>query len=198
MEQSTPVAVASFVIFVGVTVKPLQNFCRQKLGYNFVGRICCHNEEGSSKGSYYGNCYDDGIEEVADYAKAHTQGSDDEGEFADLRQAETAVHGDVEVLTCSQHAAGGEDKLANNGNCYENENGEPVLQEQGRVNQHTNGYEEHCTEQVFNRFYKMLDVFSVGSFCNQRTHNESTKCSREAHVSSKYYHAQAQTDGSND
>ena len=95
--------------------------------HKLVGRVRGHNEERGSKSCYYRNCNDDGVEEVTDNSKAHTQGSDNKGKFADLRQAETAVHGNVEVLPSRQHTACGEDKFTDDGNNYEHENGEPVL-----------------------------------------------------------------------
>ena len=76
--------------FFGVTVKPVVNTLRQQAADNFISRVGSHNAErrGKSRHNGYGN--DDRINKIADNAEAHAQRSNNEGKFANLRQAETA------------------------------------------------------------------------------------------------------------
>ena len=114
-----------------------------------------------------------------------------------MRQAEAAVYRGVEALAGGQHAAGGENQLADNCCDYQYEDRQRLLQQDSGIYHHADGYEKDSAEQILDRSNEVLDFFGVRCFGNQRAHDEGTQSGGEAELSCQHNHTEAQADGNN-
>ena len=151
-EQALPVLVLGVVrAAVGVTVQAFNSALRQEMQEFLVNWFCTLDAERRGEGCDNGHRDDNRIEKVADNAKAHAQRSNDEGKFANLRKAETAVYRSRKTLPGSEHAERGENQLADNGRHNEYENRQCLLKQQRGIYEHADGNEEDGAEEIFDR-----------------------------------------------
>ena len=198
-KQILPVLILTvFLVVISVAVQPAQGTFRQDADELVIGRLCGHDAERRGEGCDNGNSNDNRIEEVAGDAEAHAEGGDDEGKFANLREAEAAVQRRVQTLAGGEDAAGGEEELAANGNEHEHEDGHDILAQKRRIYEHTHGDEEDGAEEVLNRRNKLFDALCFGSFGYERAHDEGAERRGEAELGGDNNHAEAEADGDND
>ena len=198
-KQILPVLVlAVFLVVIRVAVEPAQGTLRQDADELVIGRLCGHDAERRGEGRDNRNSNDNRIEEVAGDAEAHAKRGDDEGKFANLREAEAAVQRRVQALAGGEDAAGGEEELAANGHEHEYKDGHDILAQKRRIYEHTHGDEEDGAEEVLNRRNELFDALCFGSFGYERAHDEGAECRGEAELGSDNNHAEAETDGDND
>ena len=68
-----------------------------------------------------------------------------------------------------------------------------IADEYLRVYQHTDGYEEDGTKEVFDRFHQLLYFLGFNSLCQDATHDESTEGRRETNLCGEYGHGAAKS-----
>ena len=141
------------------------------------------------------NGHDDRVQETARHAQGHAQGGDDEGEFADLRQREAALHRGLQGLSGQEHARGGEEKLPDDDGEGDDHDGQPVLGDHRRVHHHPHGHEEDGAEQVLHRLDEAFDVFRLDGFRQDGAHDEGAEGGGEAGLGGEDDHAEAQAQG---
>ena len=104
----------------------------------------------------------------------------------------------VQAFAGCEHAAGGEEELAENSHEHEHSHGHDVLRQQRRIYEHTDGNEEDSTKKIFYRRNELFDAFCFRSFSNERAHDERAECRGEAELGGYYDHAEAEADRNND
>ena len=158
-----------------------------------VGRFCQADGIGRQEGGDDRNCDDDRIEERFGHALVSTEIGDDECKFSDLCQRECCLHGGLQWLSRKHHAKRCEDDLSADHEQRDERNGEPVFQEQRRVNHHTHRHEEDGTEHVLDGRKQMFDFLSLDGFGKDAAHDECTERRTEACAFGQEHHTQAET-----
>ena len=120
----------------------------------------------------------------------NTQGSYDKSKFADLRQAESALHGRLQRLPRQKHTQRAKQRLTHNHGQRDDKNGNRILHYHRRINHHTHGHEENGTEQVFDRSHQLLNMLGLHSLRQYGAHDESAESGRKSCTGSQYHHAE--------
>ena len=95
---------------------------------------------------YHGNSHYDGVEEVADDTERQAERGDDECELTYLCHGESAAQGLFQRLSGEYIAKGAEGALAYEDGKSDDDDRECVIDENLRLYEHTNRYEEHGSE----------------------------------------------------
>ena len=119
--------------------------------------------------------HDDGVEEFADDAQRQSQRGNDKREFTDLRHRETAAHGRLQTLA-TQHKRKRPQRALSDDDCqHQCQDGKCIVDEYLGVNQHTYRYEEDGSEEVFDGFHQLLNMFGFNRLCQDASHDESSE-----------------------
>ena len=182
---------------IGAGLGVFLKFAAPPLGHqalhDCVGRFGQPNHIGRGKCGEDGYCHDNGIEEVTGDTERCTKRGENEGELANLRQREGALHGGLQRLSCQEETARAENGLPQDDGNDDAEDGHDVLRDKGHIDHHTDGNKEDGAEEILHRTDQLLYLFSLDGLGQYTAHDEGTKRSREA--DGRGYHDHAETEG---
>ena len=101
----------------------------------------------------------------------------------------------VKSLAGQQRTGGRERQDAGDGNDCDDDDGQPVLADDSRVDHHAHGDEENRAEQVLDAGEQVLDAFALDGFREDGTHYECAQGRRETGEGGEGNHPEAQADG---
>ena len=138
-------------------------------GLGSTDHVRCE-ECGDHRHRYYNR-----IEEFADDAKCQSQRGNNEGKLANLRHRETAAHRCLQGLAAEHVARRAEHRLTQQDGQRDYNNGQPLREQNLRVDQHAHRHEEHSSEKILHRFYQTNDLVCLDGLGQNTTHDEGTE-----------------------
>ena len=133
------------------------------------------------------------IEEVADDAQRQSQRGNDERELTNLRHRESAAHGRLQRLTAQHERYRAKDCLTYKNRQHQQHDGQGIVHQDLRINEHTHRHEEDGTEEVLHRLYQLLDTLCLDRLCQDATHDKRAEGRAEAHLRRKHCHRTAES-----
>ena len=173
-------------------VEPAHPSARQPPLDMCVGRQGGLHHIGREESGDDGDCHDNGVEKVGDNAQGEAERGYDEGELANLRHGEAALHGGLQRLAAKHEPHGAEECLPEDDGHDEHHDGECVGDKDMRVDEHAHGDEEDGAEEVLDRVYDTRYLVGLDSLGEDATHDEGTEGGAEANGGGDNGHGAAQ------
>ena len=146
-------------------------------------------------------CCDDGdrdynrIEEVADDPQGEAQRRYDKGKLAHLGHGETTAHGVFQALAAQEVAHRAEEGLTGEDGEDEAEDGEGVIDDDQRIDEHADGDEEDGAEEILDRFDEADDLVGLDGLGKDAAHHKGSEGAAEAHLGGDDGHEAAEAEG---
>jgi hypothetical protein len=152
------------------------------------------DEDRREEGGEHRDGHDDGQQRGAGRARRRAEPGDDEGELAELRQAQAGPDRGAHVVAAQEAAHRHAAELAGHDDRRDHEHRRRVRPDEVRIDAHADGDEEHGREQVAQRAHELLDLALAPRLGHERAGQEGAERDRVAEGVRQQRQREAQPD----
>jgi len=97
-------------------------------------------------------------------------------------------------MTCNDKGEGAKNRHADEEGKGDEHDGQPIGCQNCGIHEHAHRHKEYCAKEVAHGVYQFFDALCLDGFCQDATHDESSKSGTKSCLSSEHHQTEAQTD----